>query len=170
MLRSHSVACACFNDLLLPALRFTMIASLELATAELALHEKSAECRSSFSVGFGSVRFYSEDVTHMPVIKDPVLQDVFKDLMAVSWDELPNVVISDVKAALSKNTDDEPGKEVVTNVFRAAEAVEEFGGMLITLKMEFDDSIGLSGEVLKFTYSQGITNFFSCHSPVALGQ
>jgi len=35
-------------------------------------------------------------------------------------------------------------------VFRAAEAVEEFGGILTSIKMEIDDSIGMSGEVCLF--------------------
>lgn len=99
-------------------------------------------------MGIGSKRFYSEDVTHMPLIEDPDLQRVFKDLMAVSWDTLPDSLIHEAKAALSKSTVDTTGKEVVANVFRAAEAAEEFGDILVTLKMEFDDSIGLSGEVL----------------------
>jgi hypothetical protein len=103
---------------------------------------------SPFSLGIGSKRLYSEDVTHMPLINDPDLQNVFKDLMAGSWDTLPDSLIHEAKAALSKSTDDTTGKEVVANVFRAAEAVEEFGDILVTLKMEFDDSIGLSGEVL----------------------
>ncbi|KAG6624693.1 succinate dehydrogenase subunit 5, mitochondrial-like isoform X1 [Carya illinoinensis] len=106
-------------------------------------------CLSSVSIASRSKRFYSEDVTHMPVIKDPELRSVFKDLLAANWDELPNSVVHDVKAALSKSTDDTAGKEVVANVFRAAEAVEEFGGILVTLKMEIDDSIGLSGEDVK---------------------
>lgn len=84
----------------------------------------------------------------MPTIEDPKLQNVFKDLMAASWDKLPEAVIYDVKTALSGSTDDKAGKEIVENVFRAAEAAEEFGDMLINLKMEIDDSIGLSGEVL----------------------
>ena len=104
--------------------------------------------RSPFSMGLGRRRFYSEDITHLPAIEDPQLQRVFKDLMAASWDNLPDSVIHDAKAALSKNTDDKAGKEVVANVFRAAEAVEEFSGMLINMKMELDDSIGMSGEVL----------------------
>ena len=88
----------------------------------------------------------------MPDIKDPQLQNVFKDLMAVNWSELPDAVIHDAKEVLSKNTDDKAGKDIVTNVFQAAEAVEEFGGMLVSLKMEIDDSVGLSGEVFQFTY------------------
>ncbi|KAF3446680.1 hypothetical protein FNV43_RR11860 [Rhamnella rubrinervis] len=109
----------------------------------------SSDYRSPFSMGLGSRRFYSEDVTHLPAIEDPQLERVFKDLMAASWDNLPDSVIQDAKAALSKNTDDKVGKEVVANVFRAAAAVEEFSGMLINLKMELDDSIGMSGENVK---------------------
>lgn len=107
------------------------------------------ECRSPLSTGLGSVQFYSEHVTHMPEIKDTKLQNAFKDLMAVNWDELPPTVIHDVKTALVGNTDDKAGKEMVENVFRAAEAIEEFSGILVTLKMEIDDSIGLSGEDAK---------------------
>lgn len=95
----------------------------------------------------GSTRLFSEDMTHMPDIKDPDVLMVFKDLMAASWDEIPDTVVHDAKKALSKNTDDKAGQEALANVFRAAEAVEEFGGMLVSLRMAIDDSIGLSGEV-----------------------
>ncbi|KAI4316723.1 hypothetical protein L6164_024675 [Bauhinia variegata] len=108
-----------------------------------------SECRTPLSTGIGSVRFYSEDVSHMPVITDSELQNAFKDLMAASWDELKDPLINGVKAALSRSTDDEAGKKVVENVFRSAEASEEFGGILVTLKMEIDDAIGLSGEDVK---------------------
>ncbi|XP_010275600.1 PREDICTED: succinate dehydrogenase subunit 5, mitochondrial-like [Nelumbo nucifera] len=109
----------------------------------------SSDCRSCFAMGIGGVRSFSEDVTHLPVIADPDIQNVFKDLMAASWDELPDAVIHDAKKALSKNTGDKTGQEVLENVFRAAEAVEQFGGVLVTLRMEIDDSIGLSGENVK---------------------
>ncbi|XP_004499074.1 succinate dehydrogenase subunit 5, mitochondrial [Cicer arietinum] len=109
----------------------------------------SSECRSPFSMGVGSLRFYSEEVTHMPDIKDPELYSVFKDLLAENWSDISDAVVSDAKHALSKNTEDKTGKEVVTNVFRAAQAVEEFGGILVTLKMEIDDSLGISGEDVK---------------------
>ncbi|XP_045804880.1 succinate dehydrogenase subunit 5, mitochondrial isoform X1 [Trifolium pratense] len=109
----------------------------------------STECRSPFSNGIGSMRFYSKEVTHIPDIKDPELYSVLKDLLAENWSDLSDAVVSDAKRALSKSTDDSAGKEVVTNVFRAAQAVEEFGGILVTLKMEIDDSIGLSGEDVK---------------------
>lgn len=100
-------------------------------------------------VGIVPTRSFSADVTHMPVIKDPELQNVFKDLMAADWDKIPNAVIYDAKKALSKNTDDKVGQEVLLNVLRSAEAVEEFGSILVSLKMAIDDSIGLSGEDVK---------------------
>ena len=87
---------------------------------------------------------------------DPELHRAFKDLLAAIWNQLPNVVISDVKAALSKNCDDKAGKEVLANIFHAAEAVVEFGDMVMNLKMELDDIVGMSGEV--FLYVQ-IGNF-----------
>ncbi|XP_030950308.1 succinate dehydrogenase subunit 5, mitochondrial [Quercus lobata] len=108
-----------------------------------------SDCMSPFSMGIGSKRLYSEDVTHMPTIKDPELHNVFKDFLAGNWDHLPDALIHDAKAALSKSTDDTTGKEIVANVFRAAEAVEEFSGILVSLKMEIDDSVGISGENVK---------------------
>lgn len=85
----------------------------------------------------------------MPDIKDPEVERAFKDLMAASWDELPNAVVGDAENALTKSTDDKAGQEALINVFRAAEAVEEFTGILTSLKMEIDDAIGLSGENVK---------------------
>ncbi|MBA0597135.1 hypothetical protein Gorai_006950 [Gossypium raimondii] len=105
--------------------------------------------RSSFALRSGSMRYFSEDAAHLPDINDTEILNVFKDLMAASWDELPYSVVQDAKKALSKNTDDKAGQEALRNVFRAAEAVEEFGGILITMKMELDDSIGVSGENVK---------------------
>ncbi|KAI4388610.1 hypothetical protein MLD38_000922 [Melastoma candidum] len=107
------------------------------------------DCTSPFVMSIGSKRLFSEDVAHMPEIKDPVILDAFKELMAVNWDEIPNDALHVVKLALSKSTDDASGKEVLANVFRAAEAVEEFTGVLTSLKMELDDSVGMSGEDVK---------------------
>ena len=93
------------------------------------------------------MRSFSEDVSHMPEIKDSGVLKAFKELMAADWAALPSAVVNDAKNAVSKNTDDKGGQEALMNVFRAAEAVEEFGGILTSLKMEIDDSIGMSGEV-----------------------
>ncbi|KAG6585649.1 Succinate dehydrogenase subunit 5, mitochondrial, partial [Cucurbita argyrosperma subsp. sororia] len=65
--------------------------------------------------GVGHARFFSVDVVHMPTIEDSKLQNAFKDLMAASWDNLPEPVVYDVKAALSGSTNDEAGKEIVEN-------------------------------------------------------
>ncbi|XVF36240.1 hypothetical protein REPUB_Repub19eG0041200 [Reevesia pubescens] len=109
---------------------------------------------SSFALRLGSMRYFSEDVTHLPVIRDPEILNAFKDLMAESWDELPYSVVQEAKKALSKETDDKAGQEALKNVFRAAEAAEEFGGILISMKMELDDSIGASGENVKSLSSE----------------
>lgn len=69
--------------------------------------------------------------------------------MATDWDELPSAVIEDVQRALSKSTEDKASQEVLKNVFRSAEAVEEFTGIVMSLKMAMDDMIGASGENVK---------------------
>ncbi|GAB2246814.1 hypothetical protein Droror1_Dr00006696 [Drosera rotundifolia] len=100
-------------------------------------------------MGIGSTRFFGEDVAHFPDIKDPEIKNVFKDFIAANWDELPESLIHDAKAVMSKDTDDKTGKEALANVFRSTEAVEEFIVILVSLKMELDDSVGLSGEDVK---------------------
>ncbi|XP_049355619.1 succinate dehydrogenase subunit 5, mitochondrial-like isoform X1 [Solanum verrucosum] len=107
------------------------------------------ELRHPLTTAIGSTRSFSEDVAHMPDIEDLEIKRAFKDLMAASWDELPNAVVGDAENALTKSTDDKAGQEALINVFRAAEAVEEFTGILTSLKMEMDDAIGLSGENVK---------------------
>ncbi|GER27131.1 succinate dehydrogenase 5 [Striga asiatica] len=116
-----------------------------------------------FAMCTGSTRFFSEDVTHMPVIKDQEIERAFKDLMATNWDELSPAIVHDVKNALSKNTEDKAAQDVLKNVFRAAEAVEEFTGIIMSLKMELDDVIGLSGENVKpltEEYSKALQTIF----------
>ncbi|XP_031405983.1 succinate dehydrogenase subunit 5, mitochondrial-like [Punica granatum] len=108
-----------------------------------------ADCRSALAMGLGSRRYFSDDIEHMPEIKDPQILNAFKDLMANNWDELPDDVLYDVRKALSKSSEDEAGKEILANILRAAEAVEEFSGILVSMKMELDDSVGLSGEDVK---------------------
>lgn len=112
-------------------------------------HRSLSECKSPFTLGIGSTRSFSEDASHLPEIKDPEILNVFKDFMASNWDELPEALIHDAVNVLAKDTEDRAGKEVLQSVFRSAEAVEEFTGTLVSLKMELDDSVGLSGENVK---------------------
>ncbi|KAJ8539502.1 hypothetical protein K7X08_013754 [Anisodus acutangulus] len=107
------------------------------------------ELQHPLTTAIGSTRSFCEDVAHMPDIKDLEIKRAFKDLMATSWDELPNAVVGDAENALTKSTEDKAGQEALINVFRAAEAVEEFTGILTSLKMEIDDAIGLSCENVK---------------------
>ncbi|KAK9053892.1 hypothetical protein SSX86_024967 [Deinandra increscens subsp. villosa] len=104
---------------------------------------------SPFAMGIGSTRCFSGGLTHLPDIKDGDIKLAFKELMAVNWDELPETVVNKTKRALSKNTEDKASQEALANLLRAAEAVEEFSGFLVTLKMEIDDSVGMSGENVK---------------------
>ncbi|KAI3807230.1 hypothetical protein L1987_23155 [Smallanthus sonchifolius] len=100
---------------------------------------------SPFAMGIGSTRCFSDGLTHLPDIKDGDIKHAFKELMAVNWAELPDTVVNKTKRALSKNTEDKASQEALANLLRAAEAVEEFSGFLVTLKMEIDDSVGMSG-------------------------
>ncbi|XP_075511496.1 succinate dehydrogenase subunit 5, mitochondrial [Primulina tabacum] len=102
-----------------------------------------------FVFRFGGIRYFSEDATDIPVIEDSDIKCAFKDLMATDWDELPPAVVEDVQRALSKNTEDKASQEFLKNVFRSAEAVEEFTEIVMSLKMEMDDIIGMSGENVK---------------------
>ncbi|CAN1776564.1 Succinate dehydrogenase subunit 5, mitochondrial [Linum perenne] len=141
-------------------------ASRSLFTISAANHIPSAVplgSQSPLAIGIGSTRSFSVDVAHLPEIKDTDVLCAFKDLMAASWDERDATVVHDVKNALTKNSDDKAGQEILKNVFRASEAVEEFGGMVMTLKMELDDSIGMSGEDVKplsDEYAKAVRTFF----------
>ena len=102
----------------------------------------------------------------MPAISDPEIESAFKDLLAASWNELPDSLIKEAEKAVSKATDDKAGQEALKNVFRAAEACEEFSGTLVTLRMALDDLCGLTGEVsicyLKFSASCALFFFILC--------
>ncbi|KAJ4881736.1 hypothetical protein Rs2_38791 [Raphanus sativus] len=59
--------------------------------------------------GIGKVRNFSEDVSHMPEIKDSDVLNAFKGLMAADWAALPSAVVNDAKKAVLKNTADKAG-------------------------------------------------------------
>ncbi|CAI9112650.1 OLC1v1013123C1 [Oldenlandia corymbosa var. corymbosa] len=101
------------------------------------------------SVRIGSFHHFSKDVARVPVIRDVEIECAFKDVMATSQDDLPPAVVHDVKKALSKSIYDKTSQGTLANVLRAVEAVEEFTGILTSLKMAIGDSIGLSGEDVK---------------------
>lgn len=120
--------------------------SLPHPSTSAASHRMASDCRSRLAMGIGSTRSFSAGLSHYPDIKDPEIKNVLKDFMAADWQELPDPLIHDALKVLSKDTDDKADKEALTNVFRAAEATEEFIGVLASIKMEMDDSVGLSGE------------------------
>lgn len=85
----------------------------------------------------------------MPTIKDPEVMIAIKDLLAADWSDIPSAVVSEAKKALIKSSEDKSGQETLKSVLLAADAVEEFTGKLVSLRMEIDDSVGLSGEDVK---------------------
>nr|VDD59870.1 unnamed protein product [Brassica oleracea] len=84
----------------------------------------------------------------MPEIKDSGVLKSFQRTDGCRLGSALLLLLTTPKRSL-ENTDDKGGQEALMNVFRAAEAVEEFGGILTSLKMEIDDSIGMSGENVK---------------------
>ncbi|XP_008799725.2 succinate dehydrogenase subunit 5, mitochondrial-like isoform X2 [Phoenix dactylifera] len=103
-----------------------------------------SDCSFPFTLNIR--RVFCSSVSQLPAITDPDRESAFKDLMAMNWEEIPDSVVNETKKALSKATDDKDGQEALVNVFRAAEASVEFGGVLVTLRMALDDLNGLSGE------------------------
>ncbi|GJR52598.1 chaperone protein DnaJ [Tanacetum coccineum] len=86
--------------------------------------EGDADSRSSFAMGIGSTRCFSDGLTHLPDTKDGDINLAFKELMAVNWAKIPGIVINKTKRALSKSTKDKASHEALANLLRAAEAVE----------------------------------------------
>lgn len=125
------------------------IRHLHFSSTSLPATPPKQGCIHPFATRFGGSRSFSDDVSHMPDIKDTDVENAFKDLMAADWHEIPPIVVHDVMNALSKKTDDKAAQEVLKNVFRAAEAVEEFSAIIMSLKMEMDDAVGASGENVK---------------------
>ncbi|KAL3617973.1 membrane anchor in succinate dehydrogenase complex [Castilleja foliolosa] len=125
------------------------IRHLHFSSPSLPASSPNRNCLHPFSMHLGGTRFFSEDVSHMPVMNDAKIERAFKDLMAANWDELPPPVVDSVTKALSKSTEDKTAQDALKNVFRAAEAIEEFTGIIMSLKMELDDVIGMSGENVK---------------------
>jgi hypothetical protein len=82
----------------------------------------------------------------LPEITDPEFESAFKDLMATSWDHIPESVVSEAKKAASKETQDVLGQKHLKAIFAAAEASEEFSGTLVSLRMALDDLGGITGE------------------------
>ncbi|XP_066374748.1 succinate dehydrogenase subunit 5, mitochondrial-like [Miscanthus floridulus] len=75
-------------------------------------------------------RFFSSNEKHLPAISDPEIESAFKDLLAASWNELPDSLVAEAKKAVSKATDDKAGQEALKNVFRAAENVGPLPGYI----------------------------------------
>eukprot|EP00252_Welwitschia_mirabilis_P024401 TRINITY_DN7224_c0_g1_i1.p1 TRINITY_DN7224_c0_g1~~TRINITY_DN7224_c0_g1_i1.p1 ORF type:complete len:251 (-),score=42.93 TRINITY_DN7224_c0_g1_i1:303-1019(-) len=105
----------------------------------------ASEFRSSMAVQF-PLRLFGSNASLLPQIEDSDVQSALKDILGANWDEIPEPVKIDVMTALSKQTDDKAGQEALANAWRAAEAVEQFSGVLESLRMELDELSGSTGE------------------------
>ncbi|KAF2588346.1 hypothetical protein F2Q70_00039272 [Brassica cretica] len=54
----------------------------------------------------------TEDVSHMPEIKDRNVLNANKPLMAADWEALPYAVVHDTENTISKNTEDKAGYQL----------------------------------------------------------
>ncbi|XP_042032954.1 succinate dehydrogenase subunit 5, mitochondrial-like [Salvia splendens] len=137
---------------------------LHFSSPSVPASSPNQDFRHPFAKHLGGIRSFSYDISNFPAIEDPQIKRAFKDLMATNWDDLSPAVVHDVKKALSKSTEDKSAQDALRDVFRAAEAVEEFTGIIMSLKMELDDAIGLSGEnvrPLPEDYQKAIKTLFS---------
>lgn len=116
-------------------------------TSHVALDSRAGrkDLRLPFAVKT-SIRSFCSDISALPQVTDVDVKNALKDVLAADWEELPEPLQADVMNALSKETDDKAGQEALTNAWRAAEAVEQFSGVLESLKMELDEISGHTGE------------------------
>lgn len=68
-------------------------------------------------------------------------------LMGHGWLKLEPQVTAAVEDVLSGGSDDSEGKETLQDAWKAAQAVESFGGQLTDMLLEINDLCGDSGEV-----------------------
>lgn len=107
--------------------------------------------RSMIFGGFpAQVRYMSSDLSALPDIKDGGILKAVHALLGTSWTKIEPSVRDAVEASLKSNSDDVVGKDALTDAWRAAEAVEKFGGnTLQELLLEITDLSGGSGEDVK---------------------
>lgn len=105
--------------------------------------------RSMIFGGFpAQVRYMSTDLSALPEIKDGDTLKSLHALLGTNWTKIDTSVREAVEASLKSSSDDVVGKEALTDAWRAAEAVEKFGGnMLQELLLEITDLSGGAGEV-----------------------
>ncbi|KAG0565076.1 hypothetical protein KC19_8G161900 [Ceratodon purpureus] len=134
------------------SLRAISSCSAPLAPARRVQHSgEPVAQRSMIFGGFPSqVRYMSSDLSALPDIKDGGILKALHALLGANWTKVEPSVREAVEASLKSSSDDVVGKEALTDAWRAAEAVEKFGGnMLQELLLEITDLSGGTGEDVK---------------------
>ena len=110
--------------------------------------------RSMILGGFSTqVRYMSSDLSALPDIKDGGILKSLHALLGSSWTKIESSVRDAVETSLKSSSDDVVGKEALTDAWRAAEAVEKFGGnTLQELLLEITDLNGGTGEVSRVPF------------------
>lgn len=91
-------------------------------------------------------------VSNLPPVKDIGIAKALSGLLGHGWLKLEPQVKSAVESAISGGSDDPEGKETLIDAWRAAQAVESFGGLLTEMLLEINDLCGDSGEVILTVY------------------
>jgi hypothetical protein len=126
--------------------------------------------RSMIFGGFpAQVRYMSSDLSALPDITDGGILKALHALLGTSWTKIEPSVRDAVEASLKSNSDDVVGKDALTDAWRAAEAVEKFGGnTLQELLLEITDLSGGTGEVSLLGFYSNFLHRLLLHSVIDL--
>lgn len=106
-----------------------------------------AEKSMIFGGWTSQVRHMTSDLSALPDIKDGGILKSLHALLGTTWTKVEPSVGEAVERSLKSSSDDVAGKEALTDAWRAAQAVEKFGGnMLQELLLEISDLSGGTGE------------------------
>ncbi|KAG0593467.1 hypothetical protein KC19_1G332100 [Ceratodon purpureus] len=85
-------------------------------------------------------------VSNLPPIQDVKIAKALSGLLGHGWLKIEPQVRSAVESAISGGSDDSAGKETLIDAWKAAQAVESFGGLLVDMLLEINDLCGDTGE------------------------
>ncbi|KAG0593465.1 hypothetical protein KC19_1G332100 [Ceratodon purpureus] len=95
-------------------------------------------------------------VSNLPPIQDVKIAKALSGLLGHGWLKIEPQVRSAVESAISGGSDDSAGKETLIDAWKAAQAVESFGGLLVDMLLEINDLCGDTGEVKFVEYTSSI--------------
>lgn len=82
----------------------------------------------------------------LPPVQDAMVAKALSGLLGHGWLKIEPQVRSAVESAISSGGGDSAGKETLVDAWAAAQAVENFGGLLVEMLLEISDLCGDTGE------------------------